>query len=580
MPTPLGKEAQNGNEFAVHQGEQLTKQYVPTIHTQVQQFLQEGVTSASQQNLEIGMSPTASKRKKKRRVADQPNKKLEAEEDADDKATQNGRRKKRDKLKSRVDAELMLLTDSNQEAEAVSVNQSRRRGKQTQMDVQSMTTAADSDHEVMAGNMDGTQTGAVAPEDATESLAAEDSQKATREKPKAIDQVGEPTAVVERNNPDALAVQEVKRRKRKKMKRMVEAVESTAAVEVEMRDTLVMMRREKTKRMVEAGEATVAVEVEEPDALVVQEGKRTRRTTNKRMVEVPGPTPTVEVMEPDTLLVQEGQMVTTERTKRIMEAVEPTAAPDLEEPAVLVVRDDPQKETEERTRTVDGDAIEVKNDAGIDGELVCLKVCAANLHPSLSKDMVWRHFEPCGEIGGIWMLTNLWTGESKGICFITFTAHKSVLAALKLDGELYFGRRIRVNIAEDKPLQEGKCGSTGKGYAKGQGKGKNCSKGGYGKGSCKGPAPIALANQPAKCLGIVVWSLAFEVTEEDLAQTFTTSAGRPTRVRLLTWPTGESKGKAFIDFADQAAVDEAEKLNGTMLKGRKLRFEVSHRAAS
>jgi len=107
----------------------------------------------------------------------------------------------------------------------------------------------------------------------------------------------------------------------------------------------------------------------------------------------------------------------------------------------------------------------------------------------------------------------------------------------------------------------------------GKGKGKD-----GGRGKCKGgqnsqPAMLALGDKPSGCLGLMCRGLSFAVSEEDLIAAFSYCGGGPTRVRLLVDAAGDSKGKAFLDFASEAAVGEAMKLYGTKLKGRKLILE-------
>jgi hypothetical protein len=115
-------------------------------------------------------------------------------------------------------------------------------------------------------------------------------------------------------------------------------------------------------------------------------------------------------------------------------------------------------------------------------------------------------------------------------------------------------------------LADGKC----------SGKGKGKSRNGASCGEAMNVLCPALSNPPVGCTGFIIKRLAFEVTEEDLQICFQACGSGPTRVRVLKdKSTGESKGKAFVDFADRKALDEAAKLNNTNLKGKRFVMEFA-----
>lgn len=211
----------------------------------------------------------------------------------------------------------------------------------------------------------------------------------------------------------------------------------------------------------------------------------------------------------------------------------------------------------------------------------CRKVCAASLPLWVEKAHIWKHFSKCGEIEGVFLLRDQWTWESRGVAFITFYERSSVAAALALDKTDFGGQKIRVNLAIDKQAPPGKGQAKGSVSKSAQGTGPNYysmgkGKDGKGKGKAAPSFAPALADKPEGCTGVMVRSLSFDVTEEDLREAFASCAGGTTRVRLLMdKQSGQSKGKAFLDFADQSGVDEAIKLAGTSLKGRKLIVEYA-----
>lgn len=181
---------------------------------------------------------------------------------------------------------------------------------------------------------------------------------------------------------------------------------------------------------------------------------------------------------------------------------------------------------------------------------------------SIDEDTLRKDFGECGTVVDLKLLMDRETGQSRGIAFITMADEDGFKAALKYDGEDYCGRTLNVSKANS----DGGKGDKGKGD-KGKGKGK--SKDGKGKG--KGPG-----EKPAGCTSVVLKGLSYEATSADLQKLFAKCGSGPTNVKLLTdRETGESKGMAFIDFDDGAAVDQAMKLTETMLKGRAFFMDYS-----
>ena len=236
--------------------------------------------------------------------------------------------------------------------------------------------------------------------------------------------------------------------------------------------------------------------------------------------------------------------------------------------------------------------VDVKGKSDTDDASPCLKVCAANLPWWFDKTKIWQHFRSMGEVVHIWQLYNKW-GESQGVAFITFSDKASVKAALQCDGTSVEGNVIRVNLALDKnkDAADSNHKGRGKGWAGGgswaegpdrQGNGDFGGKAASAKGKAKGkgarpPAGVlALPDRPKGSRGLLARGLSYDVTDDDLKETFSACGAGPTRVRVLVDKSGWSKGKAFMDFADEAAVEEAMKFNDTMLKGRKLRLEYTH----
>ncbi|CAJ1357676.1 unnamed protein product [Effrenium voratum] len=258
-------------------------------------------------------------------------------------------------------------------------------------------------------------------------------------------------------------------------------------------------------------------------------------------------------------------------------------------PADLEAAPNRKKKAEQNTGDAQGDGEAVTPGAEPAGE-TCLKVCAANLPYWFDKTRIWRYFRHAGEVRHVWVLRE--SGESRGIAFVTFADRAAVKEALEYDGTSLWGNVIRVNLALDKDGPDSDAADVtdvrkgwGKGWSGGgswagqmtdrpaEGKAK-------GKGKSKGTAPaLALADRPQGSLGLMARGLSFDATEEDLKKAFADCGVAPTRIRVLVdKATGKSKGKAFIDFADESSLAKAAGLNGTMLKGRSLRLEFSRAA--
>lgn len=78
------------------------------------------------------------------------------------------------------------------------------------------------------------------------------------------------------------------------------------------------------------------------------------------------------------------------------------------------------------------------------------------------------------------------------------------------------------------------------------------------------------------CFLRYVTSLNYSVTEQDLIELFS-PFGELVGVRLATKPGGQSKGFAFVEFANEKAATAAVlSTNGTKLKGRDISVAISN----
>ena len=59
------------------------------------------------------------------------------------------------------------------------------------------------------------------------------------------------------------------------------------------------------------------------------------------------------------------------------------------------------------------------------------------------------HFSPCGEIVEAKVITDHYTGRSRGFGFVTFESPDGATNALELDGQPLDGRELRIDYAHD-----------------------------------------------------------------------------------------------------------------------------------
>lgn len=77
---------------------------------------------------------------------------------------------------------------------------------------------------------------------------------------------------------------------------------------------------------------------------------------------------------------------------------------------------------------------------------------------------------------------------------------------------------------------------------------------------------------------VYVGYLSYDAREDDIKKHFG-SCGQITQIKILTRDDGKSKGKGFIKFADEKAMKNALRLNGTDMMGRKIVVEVPANAS-
>ena len=84
------------------------------------------------------------------------------------------------------------------------------------------------------------------------------------------------------------------------------------------------------------------------------------------------------------------------------------------------------------------------------------KLYVGNLSYSTEEANIRKMFEAHGEVVSINLITDKYTGQSKGFGFVEMATDEAAKAAMNaINGQQIDGRAIRVNEAFDKPRREG-----------------------------------------------------------------------------------------------------------------------------
>ena len=86
-----------------------------------------------------------------------------------------------------------------------------------------------------------------------------------------------------------------------------------------------------------------------------------------------------------------------------------------------------------------------------DVPLDCKTAFVKNLNYNITEQEVDEKFKNCGQINAIRFVYDNLTHKFKGFCYIDFKEHKGLLKALKLNGNFFGGRKIRVDYEQGKP---------------------------------------------------------------------------------------------------------------------------------
>lgn len=91
------------------------------------------------------------------------------------------------------------------------------------------------------------------------------------------------------------------------------------------------------------------------------------------------------------------------------------------------------------------------------------KIYVGNFPYSVDEAQLRALFSSYGDISDLALIMDRETGRSKGFAFITFATQQAAEKALEQDGKELAGRKLRVNIAQEREGKGGGGGGRGRG---------------------------------------------------------------------------------------------------------------------
>jgi cold-inducible RNA-binding protein len=84
------------------------------------------------------------------------------------------------------------------------------------------------------------------------------------------------------------------------------------------------------------------------------------------------------------------------------------------------------------------------------------RLYVGNLSYDITSDSLRTAFAECGEVGDLKIVTDRETGRARGFAFVTMrTEAEAAYAVERLNNSMLDGRAMRVNIAEERPRNDG-----------------------------------------------------------------------------------------------------------------------------
>lgn len=214
-------------------------------------------------------------------------------------------------------------------------------------------------------------------------------------------------------------------------------------------------------------------------------------------------------------------------------------------------------------------------------------VVVKSLPYKVREDQIWEHFGHYGKLISVKCLHGD-DGNFRGICFLKYEDPACAAAAIADSGEEVFGRQVWIERA--RPRQEREGGFQPQGGRGGYGASRGGSYGGQRGGNFRGgrggnggfgaPRPYNDGGQqqqnPGQDNTIFVGNLNFKTTDASLWAAFE-GIGNLKEARVARDHDGNSRGFAYIQFADSGSAQKALGMSGAEVDGRQIRCDTSTR---
>ncbi len=163
------------------------------------------------------------------------------------------------------------------------------------------------------------------------------------------------------------------------------------------------------------------------------------------------------------------------------------------------------------------------------------EVYVGELDPNVNEELLFSAFSKVGRIHSMKVMRHIVTGVSRGFAFINFFTNNEACRAQKImDGEKFFGKKIRVYLKADYDALDPN-------------------------------ANVIFQNLPAT------------VTDDEVTK-LVSSIANPFSVRIVKNDKKPDEAKAFVQFATMEAATKAiEKLNGSTFAGKELIIELTNK---
>lgn len=161
----------------------------------------------------------------------------------------------------------------------------------------------------------------------------------------------------------------------------------------------------------------------------------------------------------------------------------------------------------------------------------------------VDQETLQNEFEKCGTVKNLKLLQDS-DGKSRGIAFVTYESKDAFTKALEYNNVEYAGRRLKVQRAEEKGAPS----------------------------TTEGNGAQKIVNPSKLNLRLMLKNLPTHIDEEMLRRDFE-ECGAITNLKLLCDRDGQSKGMAFVTYADEAGYFAALEYNSTDYGGRQLKVQ-------